>query len=329
VLWEDWDSDSTSHVVGSRVSEDGGVQDNLLVSRMPGRQAHPACACNSPAANFLAIWEEHSPLEDSILLYAARVDYDGNVQDTFAVRVCTTASQQTEPTIASDDSNYVVLWRDDRSGQPAVYATRLTTSLECDSHAGARLAPSQQNQSNPSVWWPWQDGLFLACWAESDREGRSSVQIGWLTDNGFYPDGTITDSLNLMTPKCIDFYGNSTFIASAVSATSHGTPTICHWPEYFVAQNERTSSTAVRRFRVEPSIARDRCRVEWQTIRPCTPLLQVLNVNGQVTKEYRCGALSPGRHQANLNLAGLSPGAYFVRLAAAGIAQTQRFVIVR
>jgi hypothetical protein len=123
VPWKDYRSGSLAQIYGARVSPDGSVLDpnGIALSRSANDQEHPATASNG--TEYLAVWEDFRT--GSCEVYGCRVRGDGVALDPDGIPISTAANGQEYPAVASDGTNYLVVWMDNRSGEWDIYAARV------------------------------------------------------------------------------------------------------------------------------------------------------------------------------------------------------------
>lgn len=126
VVWSD-SRGSTYDIYGARVDEAGTLLDTagISISSAAGNQSIPAVAFDG--CNFLVVWDDQRSGNHDI--YGARVTPNGQVLEPEGIPICSTISSQSNPSVASDGENYIVVWTDDRNGgNKGVYGARITES---------------------------------------------------------------------------------------------------------------------------------------------------------------------------------------------------------
>jgi hypothetical protein len=126
VVWNDFRIDMFSDIYGARVTPQGTVLDpaGIPISTATSTQALPSIAFDG--TDFLVVWEDSRSGPD-IDLYGARVTPQGTVLDPSGIPVSRAAGYQEFTAMDFDGSNFIVVWRDHRSGsQWDIYGTRVT-----------------------------------------------------------------------------------------------------------------------------------------------------------------------------------------------------------
>ena len=124
VVWGRERSGYTPDIYGARVTPSANVLEpgGVLISKSTNSQDEPAVAFNG--ANYLVVW-----LDNRVgiwKIFAARVDTCGAVLDPGGIEIFPAqANSASYPAAASDGSNYLVVWGDNRG---PVYATRIGAS---------------------------------------------------------------------------------------------------------------------------------------------------------------------------------------------------------
>ena len=129
VTWQDYRSSFHYDIYGARVDQTGTVLDTagIAISTAVIDQKYPSTAFDG--TNFMVVWQDkRSGLEWDIL--GARVSQLGVVLDTAGILISAAPGNQTMPSVKFDDTNYIVVWQDDRSGYYSedIYGAKLDTS---------------------------------------------------------------------------------------------------------------------------------------------------------------------------------------------------------
>ena len=151
VVWHALDKD----ILGSRVTPSGS---NLDVTPIPictatGNQTEPEVAFDG--ANYLVVWQDDR--NGNMDIYGARVTPSGSVLDPEGFPICTQGSTQTNPAIAFDGTNYVVVWEDYRNGNADLYGAVLSPTgsvldtFIVSSKPGDQVTPSLAHGSGNQI----------------------------------------------------------------------------------------------------------------------------------------------------------------------------------
>src|SRR5207244_8457281 len=116
-VWEDHRDLSTrgADVYGARVTSDGVVLETggFAISFANGDQKNPAVASNGK--DYLVVWEDsRNSGTAGIDIYGARVTGEGLVAELNGIGISLAVRDQVSPAIASDGSDYFVVWADIR-----------------------------------------------------------------------------------------------------------------------------------------------------------------------------------------------------------------------
>jgi large repetitive protein len=163
---------------GARVTADGTALDpsGLVIAQTGWRESHPALAFGGE--NFLVVWED-SCGSRGWDIYGARVTPQGEVLDPAGFAVAQAGSDQWHPAVASDGTNYLVVWQDDRSGSTwsDVYGVRVTPGGKVLDSAEIVISGAVHQQGFPAVAF---DGVnFLVVWQDA-RSGSGYDIYGTL-----------------------------------------------------------------------------------------------------------------------------------------------------
>jgi hypothetical protein len=213
VSWLDY-RNGEADIYAARVSTGATVLDasGLLVSRAGAAQVDPAVAWGGTC--YLVVWEDYRNSLTDYDLYAARVSVDGTPLDPSGIALAAATSNQANPRIAFDGTNFLVLWEDWRTSVTTadVWAARI-------SQAGAILDPTpivvastSDFEGSPSAAF---DGTnYLIVW---DRQvsGNWNVYGARMSPAGTILDGTpitISAATNRQGVPKVVFDGTNHFV---------------------------------------------------------------------------------------------------------------------
>src|SRR6186997_1007044 len=110
----------------------------------PGDQLYPEVDSNG--SEFLVAWEDRrSGSIDQTDIYASRVAEDGTTLDPDGIPITTAAGFQWTPEVASDGTNFLVVWTDSAPGNRSdVRAERVTPQGEILDPGGFVLTGAEQ-----------------------------------------------------------------------------------------------------------------------------------------------------------------------------------------
>jgi hypothetical protein len=187
-VWRDNRNGGYADIYGSRISASGTVTDpsGILIASAAQLQEKPAVAFDG--TNYLVVWQEDRGGGPPFDLYGRLIAPTGNQVDVDAIPISTSAGSQQYPAVAFDnDSTYLVVWQDDRSGSGNdIYGTRVSTSGNVLDPPGIAISTATGRQQFPSIAF---DGTnFLVVWAD-ERGGSVSTDdiYGTLVE----PDGSV------------------------------------------------------------------------------------------------------------------------------------------
>ncbi|MBN1695018.1 T9SS type A sorting domain-containing protein [candidate division WOR-3 bacterium] len=187
VAWRDNRNGGYTDIYGSRISASGTVTDTDGILIASSAQAQGKPAVSSDGTNYLVVWEENRGGGPPFDIYGMRVDASGKQLDEDAIPISTSTGSQQYPAVAFDnDSIYLVVWQDDRSGTNDIYGARVSTSGNVLDPPGIAISTATGRQQFPSVA---SDGTnFLVVWGD-ERGGSSSTDdiYGTLVE----PDGNV------------------------------------------------------------------------------------------------------------------------------------------
>ena len=127
-----------------------GVQENLEVASGPGGS--------------LAVWQDARSGAD-LDIFASRISSTGDVLDKMGVAVSVASGDQTDPAVAWNGQEYLVVWSDKRSGPQHIYGARVRPTGEVIDKQGLLLSSADGAQAYPRVA---SDGYgWLVVWQDS------------------------------------------------------------------------------------------------------------------------------------------------------------------
>ncbi|MCK6546314.1 hypothetical protein L6R52_10730 [Myxococcota bacterium] len=176
VAWQD-DRTTRGDIYGSRVTTVVGVVQpttGIPVSRSAPRQYNAVIAF---AGNyFLVVFADSRIAGDADYnIRAFRVSPIGRIVDPGGLYITSAAGSQAEPAVAWSGTQYLIVWKDNRSGNNDIYGARLTggAGLTLVDAAGFVISGTAADQKQPAVTYDAGSGHFLVVWAD-DRNGGSA-----------------------------------------------------------------------------------------------------------------------------------------------------------
>ncbi len=183
VVWQDYRNGNWD-IYGSQVDQSGVVlqPSAILISNATNNQQYPAVGFDG--ANYLVVWRDlrNGSTGD---IYGARVRQDGVVLDPDGFPISTATDWQTSPAIAFGDSNYLIVWTDERSGYYTdIYGARVNLSGLVLDPNGISISTAINDQYFASLAF---DGInYLVVWqdlrSEVDIFGARVNQAGMVLD---------------------------------------------------------------------------------------------------------------------------------------------------
>jgi phosphoribosylformylglycinamidine (FGAM) synthase PurS component len=158
VVWQDYRSTAFRDIYGARVGQDGTVLDP---SGMPiattGAYDRESPTVAFDGTNYLVVWEKvYGLMDEHSDIYGVRVNQDGVVLDPSDIPISTAAGVQRYSSVAYDDTNYIVVWQDDRNGNWDIYGAKVnqsgtvidsfTVSTQLDNQFAPALCKGSGNQ---------------------------------------------------------------------------------------------------------------------------------------------------------------------------------------
>jgi hypothetical protein len=195
VVWESGRSD----IRGTRIDTCGVVLDTsgIIISTAANEQTAPFVIFNG--SNYLVIWQDNRSGTGDI--YGTQVNTSGIVLSPSGIAISTTGCHKAFPSVASDGSNCLVTWEDDRNYPRTycdIYGTRTDTSgIPLDSEIV--ISTTANYQKSPALA---SNGIhYLVVWEDyrnnqyySDIYGTRVDSSGSVSDPEEIVISTATDS---------------------------------------------------------------------------------------------------------------------------------------
>jgi len=185
VVWTDLRSGYEADIYAARVSTAGEVLDTngIIVSSAEADQFLPAIVFDG--TRYFTVWSDYRNNYEDI--YGSRVTTAGEVLDPDGVLLDYgySSPEQYAPAVSFDGTNYLVVWRDYRNGDPHIYGTRVTNEGLVLDPQGIQISAGTGWQDAPAVAF---DGTnYLVVWDEW-RDGEADIYGARVT-----PDGEVLD----------------------------------------------------------------------------------------------------------------------------------------
>jgi len=148
---------------GVRVTTTKTVLDNPPITIAPSTNSLIESSIASIGTNWMVVWNQSDVSDYNV--YANRVTSIGNVLDGAGFAVCTAAGWQTQPQIAANGTNYLVVWNDDRNSNYDIYGTRVSPGGSVLDGSGFVVCNDASTQAYPAIA---SDGAeFFVAWSDS------------------------------------------------------------------------------------------------------------------------------------------------------------------
>ncbi|MBI3183755.1 MAG: hypothetical protein HYZ28_16585 [Myxococcales bacterium] len=191
VVWRDARNGGGNYdVYGCRVSPAGTVLDSAAVGLPIGvgalTQQAPSVAGNG--TRFLVAWQAGAFNTD---IQAARVSAAGALEAGSPFMISAAANGQTQPSVASDGTDFLVAWQDTRNAaaNSDIYGARVSNAGTVLDGAGIPIAtPPGSNQLQPAV--AFGGGTYLVAWQDlRDNTTQPDIFAARVTTGGALTDG--------------------------------------------------------------------------------------------------------------------------------------------
>jgi hypothetical protein len=204
VAWTDARNLSTSDldIYGALVGTDAAVSPagGFVVSTGASDEEAPATAFNG--SNYLVVWQDYrNSTANGADIYGVRVSPTGAILDPSAIAISTAPADQVSPNVATDGTNYLVVWEDYRNTASSgvdIYGARVTGAGEVLDPDGIPISTASADQLAPAAAGGpvaatlvvWQDGRNLAS-SGTDIYGSRVSSAGAVLDADGLPICTV------------------------------------------------------------------------------------------------------------------------------------------
>ncbi len=194
IVWYDNRNGTDNDIYAQRINASGTVQwtaNGVAICTQPDDQMLSVITDDGAGGAIIA-WQDHRNATDKNI-YAQRINAAGSVQwTTDGVAICSSANDQSRPSIISDDAGgAIIAWLDNRASSNDVFAQRIDASgagqwvnngSPICTATGAQAAPAIVSDGAGGAIMAWQDfrnGSDLDIYAQ--RITRVGV-LQWLSD---------------------------------------------------------------------------------------------------------------------------------------------------
>jgi hypothetical protein len=145
--------------------------DNPIIVRADGDQVSPGAAFNG--TQYLVAWTDKR-FDAAGDIFGTRVDTNGVVLDPYGIAISTAVEAQTDPGVAATGTNFLVAWRDRRTGQPTIYGARVRSDGTLLEQHGFLVSATAVNVTPEAVAVAAGPANCLVVW----RDSRNSSSTG-------------------------------------------------------------------------------------------------------------------------------------------------------
>jgi len=190
VVWSGFRSAPDRRIYATRISQDAEVLDTagIPVGTTPGDNANPAICFDG--ADYLVVWGNQSFVPRVQDIRGIRLDPQGQLLDTMAIKIDTADGFQLKPSVAAGDSGWMVVWQEGWNEHWDICARRVTADGHVADNRDIPVSRAAGNQVSPRIT---ADSLgYMVTW-EDWRSGVAAVYAGRLA-----LDGTVLDSAGIV-----------------------------------------------------------------------------------------------------------------------------------
>jgi len=172
---------NATDIYGVRVTTNGDVLDpvGIAISTDSQFESQPRVASNG--SDYLVVWN-YGGIAGFLgsAIHGAVVTRTGTMLEPHPIVVSSGFGERSEPAVASDGENYLVVWTDTRNSNTDIYASRITGAGKVLDPLGIPVDLSADPQESPSV--ASNGEAYVAVWQSGKPGGISGTRI---STNGF------------------------------------------------------------------------------------------------------------------------------------------------
>jgi hypothetical protein len=184
VAWHDNRDEAANYdIYGTRVNTSGVVQESsgIPIANMDVQQLTTAVIYYS--GQWLTVWRDtrNGNYTD---IYGSRISSSGTVTDEDGILISTSAPSQSNPAVASDGTNYLVVWQEARSGgySEDIYGMLIDASGNQLNEDAIAISTSVGSQKYPAVAFD-SNSTYLVVW-QDNRSDNSDIYGTRVTTSG-------------------------------------------------------------------------------------------------------------------------------------------------
>jgi hypothetical protein len=185
---------TTSDIVAVRLDAQGQVLDpaGIVVSAATAKQTNVRIAHD--AQSFFLVWQDDRSAS-STDIYGARINAaTGAVVDPSGLPISTATGTQSNPDVAFDGTNFLVVWEDHRSGTD-IYGARVPAATGVPIEpAGIPIAKGVVAHETPTI--AFDGAHYLVVW--TNRAGSGANQTNDIFGARVHPSGLVLDPVGFV-----------------------------------------------------------------------------------------------------------------------------------
>ena len=328
-LYEEYD------IYGARVTTSGTVLDpsGIPISTVANDQYNPSTAFDG--TNYLVAWTDY---RSGAEMYGARVTPSGDVLDTSGIPISTAPYYQKYPSIAFDGTNYLVVWKDSRSGSDYdIYGARVTTSGTVLDTSGIPISTAGNDQEYPSIAF---DGTnYLVVW-QDERNGPADIYGAKVSTSGTVLDTfpVSTQSGDQLSPAIAKGSGNQVLVVYSGwtdSINGHPANTVRIWGKFLQFTGiEEKHNPDLMKVSIYPNPFTTFTTIRYSISTRGGVSVKIYDVSGRVVKTLVNGEQGQGHYTIRWDGTDnkgkrLSSGIYFIKFNADKLNQTKKVILMK
>jgi hypothetical protein len=286
--------------------------------------------------NYLMVWENNTN-DLAWDIYGTLVDPDGVVLQPNGIEICINEGDQSNPSTASDGTNYLVVWQDSANSQKNIWGIRVDSTGTLIDTEAFPISLAQSDQEYPMVAYDGND--YIVVW-QDNRNGvdydiyGAKVSIDGSVVDSFVVSEALGDQL---APQITYSSGNQVLVVySGWTSDYEGKNYDCMriWGRYLegVSGVDAQSSELVTEYKLEqcyPNPFNPTTTIQYSVKERSSVEIILYDVLGRQIEVLVKEEQDTGNYTINFNAGQIASGVYLYRLKAGNFIETKKMVLLK
>ena len=309
-------------------------QSGMVINTFPiNCGENPRIAFNG--SNYLVVW--HNQVYSDLNIYGTLVDTIGNVLQPECIQISIDEGHQVYPSVASDGTNYIVVWQDNLDPPTNIWGARLDSSGTLIDTVAFAISLAQGDQEKPVV--AFNGNEYVVIWQDNRNGVDYDIYGARVSANGNVIDSFVVSNAigDQLSPEITYSSHNQVLVVySGWTGEYEGKLYDCMriWGKYLesVAGIEDQPSEIVTEYKLEqcyPNPFNPSTTIQYSIKEKTTVELVLYDILGRKVEVLVKGERGAGHYKVNFNAGKLASGVYLYRLKAGDFAETKKMVLMK